>query len=82
MADLEDAALIRFPVSHALASGRPAASPGHGQILSSLEPSFRAQEAGAAVAGIAASVQLTLAARNRSWLGHLLAAIPSAPGPR
>lgn len=49
-------------------------------FVSSLEPTFRAQEMSFAVAAIAENIELAVAARGRSWWGHLLGRGPAGPG--
>ncbi len=47
-------------------------------FVSSLEPSFRAQEMTCAISAIAADVEIAVAARRRSWWQHLLGHQPDA----
>jgi uncharacterized membrane protein YccC len=47
-----------------------------GEFITSLDPSFRAQELGFAVTSIAANIDLTAAAERRSWLERLLGRQP------
>ncbi|MEV6416460.1 FUSC family protein [Kribbella sp. NPDC051718] len=49
-------------------------------FVSALEPTFRAQEMSFAVAAIAENIELAVAARGRSWWGHLLGRGPTGPG--
>lgn len=49
-------------------------------FVSSLEPTFRAQEMSFAVAAIAENIQLAVAARGRSWWDHLLGRRPAGVG--
>ncbi len=46
------------------------------EFITSLDPSFRAQELGFAVTSIAANIDLTAAAERRSWLARLLGRQP------
>jgi len=46
-------------------------------VISSLDPSFRAQELGFAVSQIAANIDLTAAAERRSWLQQMLGRQPA-----
>ncbi|NEA33961.1 FUSC family protein [Streptomyces sp. SID13031] len=46
-------------------------------FVSSLEPTFRAQEMSFAVAAIAENIELAVAARGRSWWDHLLGRRPA-----
>jgi uncharacterized membrane protein YccC len=54
------------------ARGEPRA----GEFISSLDPSFRAQELGFAVTSIAVNIDLAAAAERRSWLQRLLGRQP------
>jgi hypothetical protein len=47
-----------------------------GRLVSSLNPSFRAQELGFAVTNIARDVDLMAAAERRTWLQRLLGRQP------
>jgi hypothetical protein len=49
-------------------------------FVSSLEPTFRAQEMSFAVAAIAENIELAVAARGRSWWDHLFGRGPTGPG--
>ncbi|HEY1833384.1 MAG TPA: FUSC family protein [Solirubrobacteraceae bacterium] len=49
-------------------------------LVSSLQPSFRAQEISFVVAHVAANVHLGVAARERGWWSHLLGGEPRQPG--
>lgn len=64
------------------AVGSGGAGDGVEAFLGSLEPSFRAQEMSFAISAIATNIELTVAARRRSWWDHLLgrrpAGVPSA----
>ena len=70
----------------------PVADATVGEFVTSLEPSFRAQEMSFAISAIAANIELTAAAQQRSWwqqlLGHQPGGVPgrsprpsSAPEP-
>jgi uncharacterized membrane protein YccC len=50
--------------------------PGAGEFITSLDPSFRAQELGFAVTSIAENIDLAAAAERRSWLQRLLGRQP------
>jgi hypothetical protein len=50
------------------------------ELVSSLEPSFRAQELSFAVSAIAENIDLTVAARTRSWWQQLLGRQPAGAG--
>ena len=70
----------------AISAGRPpdAAAGGAGmaaaEYVSSLEPSFRAQELSFAVSAVAENVQLAVAARQRTWWQQLLGRQPEGAG--
>ncbi len=49
---------------------------GAGELITSLDPSFRAQELGFAVTTIAHNIDLTAAAERRSWLARMLGRQP------
>ena len=77
------------PASPAVASPAPASpavagsADGTGrsaEYVSSLEPSFRAQELSFAVSAVAENVQLAVAARQRTWRGQLLGRQPQGAG--
>jgi uncharacterized membrane protein YccC len=71
--DLEDRALSRLP-----ATGVNVAPD---ELISSLDPSFRAQELGFAVTTIAHNIDLTAAAERRSWPARALGRQPEGvPG--
>jgi uncharacterized membrane protein YccC len=72
---LEDRALALLP--GARGDGEPIV----GDLVSSLDPSFRAQELGFAVTTIAHNIDLTAAAERRSWLARVLGRQPEGvPG--
>jgi hypothetical protein len=50
---------------------------GAGEVISALDPSFRAQELGFAVTNIARNIDLAAAAERRTWLQRLLGREPS-----
>ena len=50
------------------------------EFVSSLEPSFRAQETSYAISVIAANIELTVAAERRSWWARLLGRQPEGAG--
>ncbi len=78
------------PASPAPASPAPASSAVDGsaegtdrsaaEYVSSLEPSFRAQELSFAVSAVAENVQLAVAARQRTWRQQLLGRQPQGAG--
>ncbi|HSZ15077.1 MAG TPA: FUSC family protein [Solirubrobacteraceae bacterium] len=76
---LEAHAMAYLPV-HSLggtgASGTSEQGDGASEFITSLDPSFRAQELSFAVAAIAGNIDLTAAAERRSWLQRLLGRQP------
>ncbi|MGO9784732.1 MAG: FUSC family protein [Streptosporangiaceae bacterium] len=78
------------PASSAPGSSAPASSAVDGaadgtgrsaaEYVSSLEPSFRAQELSFAVSAVAENVQLAVAARQRTWRQQLLGRQPQGAG--
>lgn len=50
------------------------------EFVSSLEPSFRAHEMSFAISAIAANIELTVAARRRSWWQRLVGSRPEGVG--
>jgi uncharacterized membrane protein YccC len=55
---------------------RERGEPGAAEFITSLDPSFRAQELGFAVTSIAGNIDLAAAAERRSWLQRLLGRQP------
>ena len=83
---LEDGAMAYLPVrSLQGGSSEDSAEERAGEFITSLDPSFRAQELGFAVSTIAHNIDLTAAAERRSWLARLLGRQPEGlagtPGP-
>jgi uncharacterized membrane protein YccC len=79
--DVEQSATADLPVSGQAVAGahREAAAADEGrasEFITSLDPSFRAQELGFAVTSIAGNIDLTAAAERRSWLQRLLGRQP------
>jgi uncharacterized membrane protein YccC len=81
---LEDGAMAELPVRRT--STAPGAGTGTGtgaeeervgEFITSLDPSFRAQELGFAVSTIAGNIDLAAAAERRSWLERLLGRQPT-----
>ncbi len=58
-------------------AGDGAAEIGAGEVITALDPSFRAQELGFAVTNIARNIDLAAAAGRRSWLARLLGREPT-----
>jgi uncharacterized membrane protein YccC len=82
VARMEEGATAVLPVRAAAAysasegsSGAPADAAA-GEFITSLDPSFRAQELGFAVTSIAVNIDLAAAAERRSWLQRLLGRQP------
>ena len=73
VADLERATTIRLPAE---LPGTVAANASPRRIVSSLDPSFRAQELSFVVAQIAANTDFVAAAVRRSWIQRLLGRQP------
>ncbi|HEY2176552.1 MAG TPA: FUSC family protein [Mycobacteriales bacterium] len=69
---MEQAVIAMLPVHR---TGHPADGTVT-EFVSSLEPSFRAQEMSFATSAIAGNIELTVAARRRSWRDHLLGRRP------
>jgi uncharacterized membrane protein YccC len=74
---LEDGAMAYLPVGHALAAAGGLSDERVGELITSLDPSFRAQELGFAVTSIAHNIDLTAAAERRTWLARLLGHQPA-----
>jgi uncharacterized membrane protein YccC len=71
-------AMERTTMSAVSGHGRPESPvPGTADYVNALEPSFRAQELTFAVSAIAANIQLTVAARQRTWWQQLLGRQPA-----
>jgi hypothetical protein len=79
--ELERGAALKLPV-RAVADGEVMAEQPTDEVISSLDPSFRAQELSFVVWQIAMNVDLAAAAERRSWLDQLLGRQPAGlPGP-
>ena len=82
VARMEEGATAVLPVRAAAADSAAGGSSGApadaatGEFLTSLDPSFRAQELGFAVTSIAVNIDLAAAAERRSWLQRLLGRQP------
>jgi uncharacterized membrane protein YccC len=78
--ELERGAALKLPV-RAVAGGEVMEQP-MDEVISSLDPSFRAQELSFVVWQIATNIDLAAAAERRSWLDQLLGRQPAGlPGP-
>jgi uncharacterized membrane protein YccC len=73
---MEHDATTTLPIGAQPASGSDAGEIRAGVLVSSLDPSFRAQELGFAVANIARNIDIAAAAERRSWLQRLLGRQP------
>jgi uncharacterized membrane protein YccC len=76
---LDESATARLPVAQAAGGTGPdagLAGAGAGELITALDPSFRAQELGFAVSSIARNIDLTAAAERRSWRERLLGRQP------
>jgi hypothetical protein len=71
--ELERTAAAELPVGHG-------AGPEDQEFLDALDPGFRAQELGFAVATVASNIDLTAAAERRGWLERLLGRQPAGAG--
>ncbi|MFZ0215359.1 MAG: FUSC family protein [Candidatus Dormiibacterota bacterium] len=77
--EMEQAATSLLPVRHAVRQ-EPDSEEEVAEFLTSLEPSFRAQEMTFAVSEIAANIEIAAAAGSRSWLQQLLGRQPGGTG--
>jgi uncharacterized membrane protein YccC len=75
--DLERGDALMLPVRSAPASGNVAVEERIGEFITSLDPSFRAQEMSFVISQIAANIDLLAAAERRSWLERLLGRQPT-----
>ena len=77
---MEDSATVELPVRgvppRSSQSAEQGSQQGVGELISSLDPSFRAQELGFAVSSIGGNVDLTAAAERRSWRDRVLGRQP------
>ncbi len=73
---MEHDATTTLPIDAHPASGSSGGEIRAGALVSSLDPSFRAQELGFAVTNIARNIDLAAAAERRSWLQRLLGRQP------
>jgi uncharacterized membrane protein YccC len=88
LGQVERTATIELPVARVATPARPAAGDGTGEgpkdekeLVSSLDPSFRAQELTFAVTQLASNIALAAAAERRGWLARLLGRQPlGSPG--
>ncbi|MFI5611984.1 FUSC family protein [Amycolatopsis sp. NPDC051903] len=68
----------RAAMERAVTSALP--DPDTAEFVTSLEPSFRAQEMSFAITAIAQNIELTVAARRRTWWEHLIGRRPDGAG--
>ena len=81
LSELERGAALRLPVG-AVADGEVLVEQPMSDVISSLDPSFRAQEMSFVVWQIATNIDFAAAAERRSWLAQLLGRQPAGlPGP-
>ena len=74
---MESATTVDLPAEHAVAADDRRVA----ELVTSLDPSFRAQELSFAVSQIAANIELTAAAERRSWYERFLGRQPAGlPG--
>jgi uncharacterized membrane protein YccC len=76
LSELESAATLRLPVG-AATDGDVMVEQPTGDVISSLDPSFRAQELSFVVSQIATNIDLAAAAERRSWIEQLLGRRPA-----
>ncbi len=81
MSAMEENATADLPATRVASASTPdAVDEQVNEFISSLDPSFRAQELGFAVSLIASNIDLTAAAERRSWLERLLGRQPEGVG--
>jgi uncharacterized membrane protein YccC len=73
---MERTVTAALPVHRVATTARDGSGGAVGEFVSSLEPSFRAQELSFAASAIAANIALTAAARRRNWWQRLLGRRP------
>jgi uncharacterized membrane protein YccC len=73
---MERTVTAALPVRRARTTAPDAPGSGVAEFVSSLEPSFRAEELSFATSAIAANIALTVAARRRNWWQRLLGRRP------
>jgi Fusaric acid resistance protein-like len=76
LSELERGAALRLPV-RAVAKGEVKVQPPMDEVISSFDPTFRAQELSFVVWQIAMNIDLAAAAERRSWLDQLLGRQPA-----
>jgi uncharacterized membrane protein YccC len=76
LSELERGATLKLPAGAGTAGGAVAERP-MGDVISSLDPTFRAQELSFVVAQIATNIDWAAAAERRSWLEQLLGRQPA-----
>ncbi len=76
LADLERGDTLRLPIRPS-ASGPDGDQDRIGQFITSLDPSFRAQELGFLVSQVALNIDLAAAADRRGWIDRLLGRQPA-----
>jgi hypothetical protein len=75
LTSMESAVTTMLPVAHTTATDMAVT-----EFVTSLEPSFRAQEMSFAIAALGANVEATLAAERRTWWEQLVGRQPSGVG--
>jgi uncharacterized membrane protein YccC len=76
--ELDQSATVILPVRRVVTGRNEPQSERHvSELITSLDPSFRAQELGFAVATVAGNIDLAAAAERRSWLARLLGRQPT-----
>ena len=76
LSELERGATLKLPVSTGTAGEATAEGP-MGDVISSLDPTFRAQELSFIVSQIATNIDWAAAAERRSWIDQLLGRQPA-----
>ena len=77
LAEMERGATVELPIGRRVAGPVGSPAPGQpadrvGEFVSSLDPTFRAQELSFAAAQVAANIDLAAAAEQRTWLERVL----------
>jgi hypothetical protein len=76
---METSTTVELPASHAAAGSSRPDEQRMADLVTSLDPSFRAQELSFVVSQIAANIRSTAAAERRNWLERFLGRQPAGP---
>ncbi|MFL6074364.1 MAG: FUSC family protein [Mycobacteriales bacterium] len=79
-ADLGRVEQARAAMEQTVTTALPVRRTSTAEFVSSLEPSFRAQEMSFVIAAMAANIELVVAARGRAWWQHILGREPEGIG--